>query len=179
MAKKVIKEVEFKFSPTFDKVINGEVKIKTIKPVGAKKATKKAKAKTTTITKVKAKQIVKAAAKPAKPKTKSKYPRGYTVTKTERELTIDGVKSTRTLYELSGNKLDRTRYFVDEASVQAYIGKLENGTAMSKALSVSGFAYVKGVAAAHKELMDAADVPELTTDGADKCDKTSIEDTDA
>jgi hypothetical protein len=179
MAKKVIKEVEFKFSPTFDKVINGEVKIKTIKPAGPKKATKPAKAKDTTITKVKAKAIVKPATKPAKARIKSKYPRGYTVVTTERELTIDGVKSTRTLYELSGNKLDRTRYFVDEASVHAYIGKLENGTAMSKALSVSGFAYVKGVAAAHKELMDAADVPELTTDGADKCDKTSIEDTDA
>ena len=85
---KTIKEVEFTFSPSFSKAINGVKKTKTktakAKPAKTKKAaTKTRKAKAT---------------KPATPKAiKPKATRGYKIVKVERELTLDRVKD---MYEL-------------------------------------------------------------------------------
>jgi hypothetical protein len=161
---KTIKEVEVKFSPAFDKAING---VKVIKKA-AKPATKKPKAK------AKAKTV-----KPVRTRAKSKYPRGYKVAIVDRQLTIDGEAGTYTLHELSGPKMDKTRYFIDEASVLKYISKNELGNAAEVALSGKGFQHIKGVVSAHKDLMDAALLPELETELPEKCDKTSIEDVDA
>lgn len=167
--KKVIKEVEVKFSPALEKAINGTAK------------TKKAKAKVSKPTKTKSKTTAKPKAKTAtaRGRAKSKYPRGYNVRTVDRELHIDGTKGTYTLYELSGKKMDKTRYFVDEASVLKYINGIEVGVTMTKALSVAGYQHVKGVISAHKDMMAATELPEINTELPEKCDVTSIEDIDA
>jgi hypothetical protein len=167
--KKVIKEVEVKFMPAFEKAINGEVKIKKTKKV---KATTKKSAKPTK---------VKAKVKTAKPKAtaKPRKPRGYTITPVQRELTINGEKGMHDLFELAGPKMDEPKYFVTEAHAQKYIQSNEGETAVVQALSGKGYQHIKGVISAHKELLDASLLPELDTELPEKCDKTSIEDIDA
>ena len=78
---KMIKEVEFTFSPAFSKAINGVKKTKTKTAKAKPTKTKKAKAKTR-----KAKVTTKPKA------TKPKATRGYKIVKVERELTLDRVK---------------------------------------------------------------------------------------
>jgi len=171
---KTIKEVEVKFTPAFEKAINGEVKIKkTKKAVPTKKAAKpKATAKPTK---------VKAKTKTAKPKAtaKPRKPRGYTITPVVRELTVDGNKASYNLFELAGPKMDGPKYFVTEAHAQNYIQMNEGETAVVQALSGKGYQHIKGVISAHKDMLDAALLPELDTELPEKCDKTSIEDIDA
>jgi len=187
---KVIKEVEVKFTPAFDKAINGETPIKKIKKLAptkkaakpkatAKPATKKVTAKTGTITKVKARATAKPKATTAKGRPKAKHPRGYTITPVQRELTLNGEKGLYDLFELAGPKMDKTRYFVDEASAKKYIAYNDSDTVATVALSGKGFQHIKGVISAHKDLLDAADLPEMNTELPEKCDATSIEDTDA
>jgi hypothetical protein len=161
---KMIKEVEVKVSPAFDKAING---VKT--PKKAKPATKKAKPKAK----------AKAPAKPKAIRTKSKWPRGYDVVEVNRELIIDGTKQLYTVYEVSGKKLDRPRIFVSEEYIAKFIDTIEGNVAASKALSGKGFQHVKGVISAHKDMLEASLLPELDTETPEKCDKTSIEDVDA
>jgi len=173
--KKVIKEVEVKFTPAFEKAINGETPIKKTKKVKAptKKAAKpKATAKPTK---------VKTKTKTAKPKAtaKPRKPRGYTITPVVRELTIDGNKSEYNLFELAGPKMEGPKYFVTEAHAQKYIQTNEGETAVVQALSGKGYQHIKGVISAHKDLLDASQLPELDTELPEKCDKTSIEDIDA
>ena len=179
MAKsKTIKEVEVKFTPAFEKAINGETPIKKTKKV--KPATKKVKAKTSKVTKTgKVKARATATSKPARGRAKSKYPRGYNITTVDRELTLNGEKDLYTLYELSGKKMDKTRYFVDEESAVRYINSMEVGVTMTKALSVAGYQHVKGVISAHKDMLAATELPEINTELPEKCDATSIEDIDA
>jgi hypothetical protein len=189
MASKTIKEVEFKFSASFDKAINGQVKLKQVKklPAAKAKATTKAKPKAAVkpvVVKAKTKVVKakpKAAVKPAvvKPTAKAKPPRGYTITPVQRELTLNGEKGLYDLFALEGPKMDKTRYFVDEASAKKYIAYNDSDAVAVVALSGKGFQHIKGVVSAHKDLLDAALMPELDTNLPDKCDKTSIEDTDA
>lgn len=180
MAKaKMIKEVEVKFSPAFDKAING---VKTTKKVTAKtktagpktkKATVKPKAVKVTKAKVKTKTAgPKAAAKP-------RGPRGYTITPIQRALTLNGVSNVYDLFELAGPKMDAPKYFISEDHAQRYIQTNEGETAVVNALSGKGYQHIKGVVSAHKDLLDAALLPEFETDLPEKCDKHSIEDTDA
>ena len=167
---KTIKEVEFTFSPAFSKAINGVKKTKTktakAKPAKTKKAaTKTRKAKVT-----------------AKPKaTKPKATRGYKIVKVERELTLDKVKDTYELYELTGKGLDQPKYFVTEEHAKRYIETLKSEDLQTKALAgkVHGGTLARGIMAETKELAAAADLPELDTELPEKCDKTSIEDIDA
>ena len=121
--KKVIKEVEVKFTPAFEKAINGEVKIKKTKKV---KATTKKSAKPTK---------VKAKTKTAKPKAtaKPRKPRGYTITPVTRELTINGTKGTYNLFELAGPKMDKSKYFVTEEHAQRYVNDIEGENVVTKA----------------------------------------------
>jgi len=174
MSKKVIKEVEVKFTPAFEKAINGETPIKKTKKLAPTKkaATKKATAKPTK---------VKAKVKTAKPKAtaKPRKPRGYTITPVQRELTINGEKGMHDLFELAGPKMDESKYFVTEAHAQTYIQTNEGETAVVQALSGKGFQHIKGVISAHRDMLDAALLPELDTELPEKCDKTSIEDIDA
>jgi hypothetical protein len=160
---KTIKEVEVKFSPAFDKAING---VKTPKKTAKPKAKAKVKAKTKT----------------AKPKAKTagpRKPRGYTITPVTKELTMNGVTDTYNLFELAGPKMDKPRFFVTEAHAKRAIEDMEGDKVVVAALSGKGYQHIKGVIAAHKELESAADLPELDTDRPEKCDKTSIEDIDA
>ena len=169
---KMIKEVEFTFSPAFSKAINGVKKTKTktakAKPAKTKKAaTKTRKAKAT---------------KPATPKAiKPKATRGYKIVKVERELTLDKVKDTYELYELTGKGLDQPKYFVTEEHAKQYIERMKNEDLQTKALAgkVHGGTLARGIMAETKELAAAADLPELDTELPEKCDKTSIEDIDA
>lgn len=161
---KMIKEVEFTFSPAFSKAINGVKKTKTAK---AKPVTKKRKAKAT---------------KPATPKAiKPKATRGYKIVKVERELTLDRVKDMYELYELTGKGLDQPKYFVTEEHAKRYIETLKSEDLQTKALAgkVHGGILARGIMAETRELAAQADLPELDTELPEKCDKTSIEDIDA
>ena len=167
---KMIKEVEFTFSPAFSKAINGVKKTKTktakAKPAKTKKATAKTrKAKVTT-----------------KPKAnKPKAVRGWKVTKVERELTINRVKDVYELYEVTGRGIVQPRYFVTEEHANRFIETIKSEDLQSKALAgkVHGGTLARGIMAETKELAAAKDLPELDTELPEKCDKTSIEDIDA
>lgn len=89
-----------------------------VKKKAVTKKTVKAKAKTR-----KATVKPKAKATTRKPRAKSKWPRGYKVNVVERELTVAGVKDLYELYEVTGTKMDKARYFVDEESVKAFLDK--------------------------------------------------------
>jgi hypothetical protein len=169
---KTIKEVEVKFSPAFDKAING---VKTKKKAATKKAKTK---KAVTKTKTKATKTRKAkATKPAAPKAK----RGYTIVRVERELTINRVKDLYELYELTGKGLEQPKYFVTEEHAKRYIETLKSEDLQSKALAgkVHGGPMARAVVSEMKELAAQADLPELDTERPERCDKTSIEDIDA
>jgi hypothetical protein len=171
---KTIKEVEVKFSPAFDKAING---VKTVKKAATKTAKTKTK-KAVTKTKTKATKTRKAkATKPAAPKAK----RGYTIVRVERELTINQVKDLYELYELTGKGLEQPKYFVTEEHAKRYIETLKSEDLQSKALAgkVHGGPMARAVVSEMKELAAQADLPELDTDRPERCDKTSIEDIDA
>ena len=170
---KTIKEVEFTFSPVFEKAING---VKTTKK--AKTKTKKS-AKTTTKAKTKQRKAV---AKPKAVKVPAlKAPRGYKITKVERELTLSGVKDTYELYELTGKKLDQPKQFVSYEHAFNYIATIENDILQAKALAgkVHGGMLARGIMAETKDLAAQSDLPELNTELPEKCDKTSVEDIDA
>ena len=177
MAKaKIIKEVEFTFSPAFEKKING---VKTVKKAATKTKTAKTKTKkAVTKTKTKATKTRKAkATKPATPKAK----RGYTIVRVERELTINRVKNLYELYELTGKGLEQPKYFVTEEHAKRYIETLKSEDLQSKALAgkVHGGPMARAVVSEMKELAAQADLPELDTERPERCDKTSIEDIDA
>ncbi len=91
-----------------------------VKKKAVTKKTVKAKAKTR-----KATVKPKAKATTRKPRAKSKWPRGYKVNEVERELTIAGVKELYSLIEVTGPKMDKARYFVDEESAKLWIDKNE------------------------------------------------------
>lgn len=171
---KTIKEVEVKFSPAFEKAING---VKTKKKAVTKTAKTKTK-KAVTKTKTKATKTRKAkATKPAAPKAK----RGYTIVRVERELTINKVKDLYELYELTGKGIEQPKYFVTEEHAKRYIETLKSEDLQSKALAgkVHGGPMARAVVSEMKELAAQADLPELDTERPERCDKTSIEDIDA
>lgn len=157
MAKtKMIKEVEFKFSTVFTKAING---------------VKKTKAKSTT-TKTRTAKATPTAAKP---------PRGYKITKVERELTFNGVKDMYEVYELTGRLLEAPKYFVSEAHAYDYIERLRSEELKDKALAgkVHGGSVARAVVIETKDLAAIHELPEVEFNLAPKCDRTSVEDTDA
>ena len=160
---KMIKEIEVKFSPAFDKAING---VKTTK-----------KAKTTTKKATKAK----ATAKPKAVKvTKVKAPRGYKIVPVQKELTLDGVKAGYDLYEVTGKGLSKPRVFVSEEHALRFVEQCQLGNIVEKALLGKGYSFGMGhVVKETTELKAAEDLPELDTELPERCDKHSIEDIDA
>jgi len=166
---KMIKEVEVKFSPAFDKAINGVKTTKKAKTT-TKKATKaKAKPKAVKVTKVKE---VKA--------TKVKAPRGYKIVPVQKQLTLDGTKAHYDLYEVTGKGLDKPRVFVSEEHAQRFVEQCQLGNVVEKALSGKGYSFGMGhVVKETTELKAAQDLPELDSELPERCDKTSIEDIDA
>ena len=180
---KMIKEVEFTFSPAFSKAINGVKKTKT-KTAKAKTKTAKAKpAKTkkaaTKTRKVKANTKTKATTKPKA--TKPKAVRGWKVTKVERELTINRVKDLYELYEVTGRGIAQPRYFVTEEHANRFIETIKSEDLQTKALAgkVHGGPMARAVITEMKEMAAQNELPEIDYDKAEKCDKTSIEDIDA
>ena len=125
MRKKVIKEVEVKFTPAFSKAINGETPIKKTKKVAPKKAAKPTK--------------VKAKVKTAKPKAtaKPRKPRGYVITPVTRELTINGKKGKYNLFELAGSKMETPKIFVTEEHAQRYVASMEGEYVVAKAFDTA------------------------------------------
>lgn len=168
---KMIKEVEVKFSPAFEKALNGV------------KTTKKPKAKTKKATKAKAtaKPKAKVIAKPKAVKvTKVKAPRGYKIEPVQKELTLDGVKAGYDLYEVTGKGLDKPRVFVSEEHAQRFVDQCQLGNIVEKALSGKGYSFGMGhVVKETTELKAAQDLPELESELPERCDKHSIEDIDA
>jgi hypothetical protein len=142
-----------------------KVKTTTAKKATTKKATTKkatAKVKATATTKKKT-----TTAKPAVKRAGPKFKRGYKVTLVNKELVLDGVRDLYELYEVTGPKVDKTRWFVDEESVQLFIAKCEQSHIEANALAGKGHQFVKGVISETKELMAASELPELNSEVAD------------
>jgi hypothetical protein len=140
-------------------------KTTTAKPkatVTKKTTTAKPKVKATATTKKKT-----TTAKPAVKRAGPKFKRGYKVTLINKELVLNGVKDLYELYEVTGPKVDKTRWFVDEESVQLFIAKCEQSHIEANALAGKGHQFVKGVISETKELMAASELPELNSEVAD------------
>lgn len=163
-----------------------KVKTTKVKATAKKKVTAKAKTKTTakkktTTAKPKAKAKVtkkatatkkattkkKTTAKPAVKRAGPKFKRGYKVTLINKELTLAGVRDLYEVYEVTGPKVDKTRFFVDEESVKLFIEKCESEHIEANALAGKGYQFVKGVMKETKELAAASELPELVCDTPD------------
>lgn len=149
---KMIKEVEFTFSPAFSKAINGVKKTKTAKAKAAK--TKKATTKTR-----KAKATKPATAKVTKPKAT----RGYKIVKVERELTLDRVKDMYELYEVTGKGIEQPKYFVTEEHAKRFVDSFKEQSAVNKAFDTA----VKRASTKteRKDLQATKELNELAGDG--------------
>ena len=153
---KTIKEVEVKFSPAFEKAING---VKTKKKAATKKAKTKPK-KAVTKTKTKATNTRKAkATKPAAPKA----PRGYKITKVVRELTFNKVKDFYDMWEVTGKGIEQPRYFVSEVYAQRFIDNIKSESVIDKAFTTA----VKRASTKteRKDLQATKELNELAGDG--------------
>jgi len=162
MAKaKMIKEVEVKFSPAFEKAINGVKTTKkatkvTAKTKTAKPKTKKATAKAPTKTKTKTRVATPKATGP-------KLPRGYNIEKISREMTLEGKKAVYELWEVTGKKMPETKVFVGYDWALKYIANIEGETVVNKAFETA----VKRATtkSERKELQAAKELNELAGDG--------------
>ena len=155
---KMIKEVEVKFSPAFEKAING---VKTTKKVKAK--TKTAKPKTKKVT-AKAPTKTKTKTRVATPKAAGpKVPRGYNIEKIEREMTIEGKKAMYELWEVTGKKMPQAKTFIGYDWALKYIANLEGETVVNKAFETA----IKRATtkSERKELQAAKELNELAGDG--------------
>jgi hypothetical protein len=154
----------------------------TKKKAAVKKVTKKAAPKKKAAVKKVTKKTVKATAKTRKatvkpkakattrkPRAKSKWPRGYKVNEVERELILAGVKELYSLIEVSGPKMDKARYFVDEESAKLWIDKNEVNVLADKALSgkTHGGMLGRGIMKETADLKAGTELPELTTETPD------------
>jgi hypothetical protein len=165
--KKKVTTAKPKAKATTTKKATAKPKVKTTtakKPATKKATTKKvtAKVKATATTKKKT-----TTAKPAVKRAGPKFKRGYKVTIVNKELVLDGVRDLYELYEVTGPKVDKTRWFVDEESVQMFIAKCEQSHIEANALAGKGHQFVKGVISETKELMAASELPELNSEVAD------------
>jgi hypothetical protein len=165
--KKKVTTAKPKAKATTTKKATAKPKVKTTtakKPATKKATTKKATAKVKATATTKKKTTT---AKPAVKRAGPKFKRGYKVTLVNKELVLDGVRDLYELYEVTGPKVDKTRWFVDEESVQLFIAKCEQSHIEANALAGKGHQFVKGVISETKELMAASELPELNSEVAD------------
>jgi hypothetical protein len=165
--KKKVTTAKPKAKATATKKATAKPKVKTTtakKPATKKATTKKATAKVKATATTKKKTTT---AKPAVKRAGPKFKRGYKVTLVNKELVLDGVRDLYELYEVTGPKVDKTRWFVDEESVQLFIAKCEQSHIEANALAGKGHQFVKGVISETKELMAASELPELNSEVAD------------
>lgn len=137
----------------------------TKKAATKKATTKKATAKVKGTAKASTKK--KTTTKPAVKRAGPKFKRGYKVTLINKELTLAGVTDLYEVYEVTGPKVDKTRFFVDEESVKLFIEKCELEHIEANALAGKGYQFVKGVMKETKELAAASELPELVCDTPD------------
>lgn len=123
----------------------------TTRSTAKKKTTAKPKAKATTKKKVTKKPAVKRAA--------PKFKRGYMVKLINKELTFGGVKDLYEVYEVTGPKVDKTRIFVDEESVQLFIEQNEAVNGMVK--SFESAVKRSSTKSERKEMLAAKELSEL------------------
>jgi len=94
----------------------------------------------------------------------NKIPRGYTITpKVKYFRTKDGKKRTNVV-ELVNKRRGIKKLFGNEEWAIKFIQTLEANKVEAKALNLSGFQHVKGVVAAHKDIVAAPELAGIAHD---------------
>lgn len=96
---------------------------------------------------------------------KSEFPRGYKVNVVNKTLNIGGKPDLYEVYIVEHKNLASPKTFVDKASVVKFITECERNKVEAKALKVSGFQHVKGVAAAHKDAIASVELADIVDSG--------------
>ncbi len=96
---------------------------------------------------------------------KSEFPRGYKVAVVNKTLNIGGKPDLYEVYVVEHKSLAGPKTFVDKESVVKFINECERNKIETKALKVSGYQHVKGVAAAHKDAIASVELAELVESG--------------
>ena len=96
---------------------------------------------------------------------KSEFPRGYKVEVVNKQLTLNGVSDLYEVYKVEHKTLPAPKIFVDKESVVKFINACEVNKIETKALKVSGYQHVKGVAAAHKDAIASVELADLVDSG--------------
>jgi len=96
---------------------------------------------------------------------KSEFPRGYKVAVVNKTLNIGGKPDLYEVYVVEHKSLAGPKTFVDKDSVVKFINECERNKIETKALKVSGYQHVKGVAAAHKDAIASVELAELVESG--------------
>lgn len=146
----------------------------------AKKRNTKVKANTKTKAKAKTKRKAKATAPVAGKKLRG-FGRGYNVVLTNKTYNFGNGNELYEVYEVSGPKVEGTRIFVDEESVRLFIEKCDTENVIARALSgkTYGGPMARTVIKEMADMKAASDLPEMSTELPERCDKTSVEDIDA
>ena len=96
---------------------------------------------------------------------KSEFPRGYKVEVINKTLNIGGKPDLYEVYVVEHKSLAGPKTFVDKESVVKFINECERSKIETKALKVSGYQHVKGVAAAHKDAIASVELADLVDSG--------------
>jgi hypothetical protein len=96
---------------------------------------------------------------------KSEFPRGYKVAVVNKTLNIGGKPDLYEVYVVEHKSLAGPKTFVDKESVVKFINECERNKIETKALKVSGYQHVKGVAAAHKDAIASVELADLVDSG--------------
>jgi len=96
---------------------------------------------------------------------KSEFPRGYKVAVLNKTLNIGGKPDLYEVYVVEHKSLAGPKTFVDKESVVKFINECERNKIETKALKVSGYQHVKGVAAAHKDAIASVELADLVDSG--------------
>jgi hypothetical protein len=96
---------------------------------------------------------------------KSEFPRGYKVAVVNKTLNIGGKPDLYEVYTVEHKSLPGPKTFVDKESVVKFINECERNKIETKALKVSGYQHVKGVAAAHKDAIASVELADIIDSG--------------
>jgi hypothetical protein len=96
---------------------------------------------------------------------KSEFPRGYKVETIDKQLTLNGVSGVYGVYKVEHKSLPSPKIFIDKAAVVKFITECERNKVEAKALKVSGYQHVKGVAAAHKDAIASVELADIIDSG--------------
>jgi hypothetical protein len=96
---------------------------------------------------------------------KSEFPRGYKVNVVNKTLNIGGKPDLYEVYTVEHKNLPAPKTFVDKESVVKFINECEHNKIETKALKLSGYQHVKGVAVAHKDAIASVELAEIMDSG--------------